>query len=90
MERTSSRPPYVAEEINPVPWQFRRRLLSSTVENQAPFLLHAAGTCRMGVRADAVVLIRSSRVYGVDRLRVNRRLIMRNDMSRKHKRSDDR
>ena len=69
MARTSSLAPYVAEEINPGPACKSEEDFVEHCRKSALSLLHAAGTCRMGVRADAVV-DPQLRVRGVGRLRV--------------------
>jgi choline dehydrogenase len=69
MARTSSLTPYVAEEINPGPECNSEEDFVEHCRKSALSLLHAAGTCRMGVRADAVV-DPYLRIHGLDRLRV--------------------
>jgi choline dehydrogenase len=69
MARTSALAPYVAEEINPGPACNSEEDLVEHCRKSALSLLHAAGTCRMGVRADAVV-DPQLRIHGIDRLRV--------------------
>ena len=69
MARTSSLSAYVAEEINPGPKCSSEEDFVEHCRNSALSLLHAAGTCRMGVRADAVV-DPQLRIHGLDRLRV--------------------
>lgn len=66
---TSSLAPYVAEEINPGPACESEEQFVEHCRNSALSLLHAAGTCRMGVGADAVV-DPQLRVIGVGNLRV--------------------
>jgi choline dehydrogenase len=60
---------YVAEEINPGPGCVSAADLIEHCRKSALSLLHAAGTCRMGVGEDAVV-DPQLRVHGIDRLRV--------------------
>ena len=69
MARTSSLTPYVAEEISPGPECTSDEDFVEHCRKSALSLLHAAGTCRMGMRADAVV-DPQLRIYGVDSLRV--------------------
>ena len=69
MARTSALAPYVAEEINPGPACNSEEDFVEHCRKSALSLLHAAGTCRMGMRADAVV-DPQLKVHGVDRLRV--------------------
>jgi choline dehydrogenase len=69
MARTSSLTPYVAEEINPGPECNSEEDFVEHCRKSALSLLHAAGTCRMGVRADAAV-DPYLRIHGLDRLRV--------------------
>jgi choline dehydrogenase len=69
MARTPSLTPYVAEEINPGPECNSEEDFVEHCRKSALSLLHAAGTCRMGVRADAVV-DPHLRIHGLDRLRV--------------------
>ena len=69
LAQTSAMAEYVAEEINPGPGCASALQFVVHCRKSALSLLHAAGTCRMGVGADAVV-DPQLRVHGVERLRV--------------------
>jgi len=69
LAQTPAMAAYVEEEINPGPACQSEEQLVEYCRKSALSLLHAAGTCRMGVGADAVV-DPELRVYGIDRLRV--------------------
>jgi choline dehydrogenase len=72
IRRLASTPPmleYVSEEINPGPGCASEEQFIEHCRKSALSLLHAAGTCRMGVGADAVV-DPQLRVHGIERLRV--------------------